>query len=448
MTLGRMNIAVAPVAPLSADSVLSFLLQAGALLATAVILGRLAQRVGLPAIVGELSAGVLLGPSVFGALGVWDGPSTEELHLLDAAGLLGVLLLVGCSGTELDLRMVRKRGGTAAKISAGGLLIPLVLGVSAGFVIPLSLISGSADRTVVALFLGVAMCVSAIPVIAKTLLDMNLLHRTVGQLTLTASVIDDIFGWMMLSVVSAMATTGLRTGTVVGSVIAISTVVLIAAFVLRPLAKVALRRGPVLGPVVVIILLGAAGTQALDLEAVFGAFVCGVVIASVLPRPEALAPLRKVVLAVLAPLFFALAGLRMDLTALADPKVAAVAASILVLAVVGKFIGAGIGALASGLTRWEALACAAGMNARGVIEVIVAMAGLRLGVLNSSAYTSIVLVAIVTSLMAPPLLRWAMNRVEHTAEEQLRLNWPPAADEQEKPAHDKALDKEEKSEIS
>ncbi|MYX40082.1 cation:proton antiporter [Streptomyces sp. SID8499] len=430
----------------------SFLLQAGALLATAVVLGGLARRVGLPAIVGELSAGVLLGPSVLGALGIWDGPSTEQLHLLDAAGLLGVLLLVGCSGTELDLRMVRKRGATAARVSIGGLLIPLALGVAAGFVVPLSLLSPGGDRTVVALFLGVAMCVSAIPVIAKTLLDMNLLHRNVGQLTLTAAVIDDVFGWMMLSVVSAMATTGLRTGTVVGSALTIAAVVLFAAFVLRPLARAVFRRGPVLGPAVVIILLGSAGTQALRLEAVFGAFVCGVVIASVLPRPEALAPLRTVVLTVLAPLFFALAGLRMDLTALADPEVAAFAATILLLAVAGKFAGAGIGALASGLTRWEALACAAGMNARGVIEVIVAMAGLRLGVLNSSAYTSIVLVAVVTSLMAPPFLRMAMNRIEHTAEEQLRLNWRPEAGEPfGEPlgkTFDNARDKEEKSEIS
>jgi Kef-type K+ transport system membrane component KefB len=432
LTLDRMFVSGAPVAPLPAEELLAFLLQAGALLGTAVILGRLAQRVGLPAIVGELCAGVLLGPSVVGALGVWDGPSVGQLHLLDAAGMFGVLLLVGCSGTELDLRLVRKRGATAAKISAGGLLVPLVLGVSAGFVIPLSLLSGGADRTVTALFLGVAMCVSAIPVIAKTLLDMNLLHRSVGQLILSAAVVDDIFGWMMLSVVSAMATTGLRAGTVVGSAIAIAAVVLIAAFVLRPLARVVLRRGQVLGPVTVIILLGAAGTQALEIEAVFGALVCGVVIASVLPDPEALAPLRKVVLTVLAPLFFALAGLRMDLTALADPGVAAVAASILVLAVVGKFLGAGVGALAGGLTRWEALACGAGMNARGVIEVIVAMTGLRLGVLNTAAYTSIVLVAITTSLMAPPLLRWAMNRIEHTAEDQLRLNWPQVPDKQER----------------
>ncbi|MEU3411671.1 cation:proton antiporter [Streptomyces sp. NPDC006658] len=419
-----MVIAANPVAPLPADRLLTFLLQAGLLLGTALILGRLARRVNLPAIAGELCAGVLLGPSVLGALGVWHGPDTGQMHLLDATGQIGVLLLVGLSGAELDLRLVRTRGATAAKISLGGLLVPLAFGVAAGFVLPLSLLSGGADRTVVALFLGVAMCVSAIPVIAKTLLDMNLLHRNVGQLTLTAAVMDDVVGWLLLSVVSAMATTGLRTQTVLGSVAEIAAVLLVAVFVLRPAARVVLRRGPAIAPVAVILLLGGAATQALGIEAVFGAFVCGVVIASVNPRPEALVPLRTVTLTVLAPLFFALAGLRMDLTALADPAVAAVAAGILLLAVAGKFLGAWIGARASGLTTAEALACGAGMNARGVIEVIVAMTGLRLGVLNATAYTTIVLVAIVTSLMAPPLLRRAMDRIEHTAEEQMRLAWP------------------------
>lgn len=423
-----MVIAVNPIAPLPADRLLTFLLQAGVLLGTALVLGRLAQRVNLPAVVGELCAGVLLGPSVLGALDLWHGPDVEQMHLLDATGQLGVLLLVGLSGFELDMRLVRKRGATAAKISLGGLLVPLAFGVSAGFLIPLSLLSDDADRTVVALFLGVALCVSAIPVIAKTLLDMNLLHRTVSQLTLTAAVIDDIFGWLMLSVVSAMATTGFRAGTVVGSVLDIAAVVLVAVFVLRPVARVVLRRGSAIAPVTVIILLGAAATQALDIEAVFGAFVCGVVLASVTPRPETLAPLRTVVLTVLAPLYFALAGLRMDLTALADPQVAAVAVGILVLAIGGKFLGAWIGATFSGLTKWEAVACGAGMNARGVIEVIVAMTGLRLGVLNGTAYTTIVLVAIVTSLMAPPLLRRAMDRIEHTAEEQMRRNWPSVSE--------------------
>jgi len=133
-----------------------------------------------------------------------------------------------------------------------------------------------------------------------------------------------------------------------------------------------------------------------------------------------LAPLRTVVLWVLAPIFLASAGLRMDLTSLGDPDVLLSAVVILAVAILGKFVGAYIGARASGLNSWEGLALGAGMNARGVVEVVVAMVGLRLGVLQTSTFTIIVLVAIITSVMAPPLLRLAMERVEHTAEERLR----------------------------
>jgi Kef-type K+ transport system membrane component KefB len=126
------------------------------------------------------------------------------------------------------------------------------------------------------------------------------------------------------------------------------------------------------------------------------------------------------VLAVFAPLFFATAGLRMDLTALARPVVLLAGVALLVVAVAGKFAGAFIGALSSRLSRWEALALGAGMNARGVVQVVVATVGLRLGVLDTATYTIVILVAIATSVMAPPILRWAMGRVERTAEEDLR----------------------------
>ncbi len=134
------------------------------------------------------------------------------------------------------------------------------------------------------------------------------------------------------------------------------------------------------------------------------------------------APLRIVVMAVLAPIFFATVGLRVDLTALGEPRVLLAAVIVLAVAVFGKFAGVYAGARASRLTPWEALALGAGMNARGVIEIVVASVGVRLGVLSTETYTVIVLVAIVTSVMAPPILRRAMRQVEQTAaEEQRRL---------------------------
>ncbi len=171
----------------------------------------------------------------------------------------------------------------------------------------------------------------------------------------------------------------------------------------------------------VVVLLGAVTTHALGMEPVFGAFVAGILIG--LPGAAdqtRLAPLRTVVLSVLAPLFMATAGLRMDLTSVAEPTIALAALAALAVAIVGKFVGAYLGARLSRLGNWEAMALGAGMNARGVVEVIVAMTGLRLGVLSTATYSIVVLVALVTSLMAPPLLRVAMARLAQNDEERLR----------------------------
>jgi Kef-type K+ transport system membrane component KefB len=420
-----------PIEPLGAHSLLIFLLQLGLLLLVAVALGRLALRCRMPAIVGELCAGVLLGPSVLGhswpAAERWLFPGdAAQFHLLDAVGQVGVLLLVGITGIEMDLRLMRRRAPAAASLGLAGLLVPLGLGVGMGLILPGVLIPASAERSTFALFLGVAMGVSAIPVLAKTLMELRLIDRNIGQLTICAVMISDILGWLLLSVVGAMAVAGVRAGTVAIHVAAIAGVV-VAALLVRPVVRAVLRltdrsdAGATVAVVVVLVLLSAAGTQALHLEAVFGALVCGMLISSCgVRRPARLDPLRTTVLSVLAPIFFAMAGLRIDLAALRDPTVLLIGLAVLAVAVLGKFAGAAIGGLLARLGRAEMLALGAGMNARGVIEVIVAMVGLRLGVLGMEMYTIIVLVAIVTSLMAPPILRIAMERAERTAESRLR----------------------------
>ncbi|BCB74932.1 hypothetical protein Pflav_013420 [Phytohabitans flavus] len=367
-------------------------------------------------------------------------PHVEQFHLLDAVGQIGVLLLVGITGIHMDMGMVRRRGVAAAGISVGGLVVPLGSGIAVGLALSGSLMPADTDPVVFALFMGVAMCVSAIPVIAKILMDMRMVHRNIGQLVLTAGMVDDAIGWVLLSIVSALATTGLHTGNVVTSVASLFAVVAVALTVGRPLARAGFRlaarsqdSGPTVAMATTMILLGAIATHALGLEAVFGAFVCGILIGSAIgPGNARLASLRTVVLSVLAPIFFATAGLRMDLTALSSPDVLVAGLLILAVAILGKFAGAYLGARISRLNHWEGLALGAGLNARGVIEVIVAMVGLRLGILSVQAYTIVVLVAIVTSLMAPPILRLTMARIEQTAEEELRENsyLPDAA-----PAH-------------
>ena len=428
----------APVPPLPAEMLLHLLVSLLVLLAVARLLGSLAERMGMPAITGELLTGVLLGPSLLGWLapGIagWILPAEpEQMHLVDAVGQLGLLLLVALTGTHLDLRSVRRQGRTAVSVSLGGLLIPLGLGIALGFALAGALAAHGPSASPAAsalfpLFLGVAMCVSAIPVIAKMLDDMGLLHRTIGQLTLAAGMVDDAIGWLLLSVVAAAATTGVTTGQISLSVACMLGFVLLAAVAGRPLVRSVMARttraastGPTIAAAVVVVLAGAAATHALRMESIFGAFVAGIVLAAAGPAvQERLAPLRTVTLAVLAPLFLATAGLRMDLTALGDPHVLLAALAVLAVAILGKFGGAYLGARIAGMTRWDGLALGAGLNARGVVEVVVAVTGLRLGVLGTAGYTVVVLVALVTSLMAPPLLRFAINRVEQSEEERLR----------------------------
>ncbi len=391
------------------------------------------MRYGMPAIVGELLTGVLLGPSlfvhVFPGVAGWLLPTNpEQAHLMDALGQLGILLLVGITGAQMDLGMVRRRGATVVRVSLSGLLVPLALGVATGYLLPASLIPAGSNRGTFAMFLGVAMCVTAIPVIAKTLADMNMLHRNVAQLTLAAGTVDDVVGWFLLSIVAGMATVGVSVGLVSISVLSLVGFIVVAVVVGRPLTRLALRiadrsaeAGPTVATTVIIVLLGAAATHALKMESFFGAFVIGMVIGSTrVADPAKLAPLRTFVLAILVPLFLASAGLRMDLTALADPRVLLAAVVVLAVAIVGKFAGAYLGARLSRLSHWEGLALGAGMNARGVVEVIIAMVGLQLGVLSTATYTIVIVVAIATSLMAPPLLRWAMSHIEQNEEERLR----------------------------
>lgn len=407
--------ATGPVPSIASHQLVVLLTDIGLLLILAFLLGRLAMRLKMPAIVGELCAGVLVGPSVLAhlspAASAWLLPhSPTQMHLLDAVAEVGLLLLVGITGIQVDLGLIRRRAGTAAITGISGLVIPLAAGFGLALLLPASLIGGHSSRHTFALFIGVAIGVSALPVMAKTLTDLRLLHRDIGQLILCAVTVDDTLGWILLAVVSALAA-GHLGATGVGRLLGGLAVVILVAVVCRPL----------IAALVILIILASAATQALGLEAVFGAFIGGIVISSCgVVEPARLAPLRVTVLSVLAPLYFATAGLRMNLTALGRPSVLLAGLAVLAVAIVTKFAGAYAGARLSRLGHWPSVALGAGMNSRGVVEVIVAMVGLQLGLLTPAMYTIIVLVAIVTSLMAPPMLRWASARIDASAEETMR----------------------------
>jgi Kef-type K+ transport system membrane component KefB len=415
---------------------LILLLQLALLLMVARILGAVIQRFGQPQVVGELLAGVLLGPSLLG----WLWPqfqaqifphSQPQADLLAAISWLGVLFLLVVTGLETDLNLIIRKGRTALVISLGGIVLPFATGIALGWHLPDSFVAHPDQRLVFSLFIATAMSISAIPVIAKVLIDLKLIRRDIGQLTLAAGMTDDTIGWILLSVVAGLATSGnFGVEKLLASVLA-AVIFLALAFTLGRMVVSNILRwvdnliGGVaanLSTILVLALATSALTHALGLEAALGAFVIGILVGQA-PRfnRQAGHTLELITTSFLAPIFFAGAGLKVDLLQMLNPTTLIVGLVVLVVACVGKFAGAYLGARLGRLSHWEGIALGSGMNARGAMEIIVATIGLSLGVLNAPMYSIIVMVAIVTSLMAPPLLRWSLSKVVIGPEESQRL---------------------------
>lgn len=401
-----------------------FALQLFAVLLVARLLGELADRAGLAPVVGELLTGIVLGPSLLG----WVAPGVstvlfpagvQDAVALDAVGTLGLLTLLVLAGLETDVDLVRRRFGATAAVAAGSVAVPFAGGFALGWVVPARFVADAdpRGRLVFALFLATALSISAVPVIARVLIDLDVLGRDAPQVLLAAALVNDALGWLLLAVVAGLA--GRRGAApdlgAAGVTVAALVLFLVGAatvgrwFVDAVYART--RPGPPIGQfsTLVLLALGAAAlADALGIEAFLGAFVLGVLVG----RTDSLDPavrrtFETVTLAVLAPVFFASAGLRADLTALADPAVVVLALATLAVAVGGKFLGAAAGASLAGYGRRDAFGIGAGLNARGALELVVASVGLSLGVLTEATYAVIVLVAVVTSVMAAPLLRRA-----------------------------------------
>ncbi|WP_248906245.1 cation:proton antiporter domain-containing protein [Halocatena marina] len=428
--------------PLDERALLILFAQLFLLLMTARGLGELARRVELPAVVGELLAGIVLGPSVFGALNP-DLFTTifpqlaGSYHLIEVVSWFGLLMLLIVTGFETDLELIASRARPAALVSAAGIVVPFITGFGLGYVLPSEFLVDEGQRFVFSLFIATAMSISAIPVIAKVLIDMDAIHRDIGQITIAAGMIDDTIGWILLSIVAALAKVGGdASGSAVlgtaGETILLLIVFLGLAFTLgRRLADPIIRWADTAiggeGGKITILMVLALGvgtiTQYIGVEAVLGAFVVGLLIGQVNRFDQATRHVfETMTLSVFAPIFFATAGLRVDLTTLADPALFGAGMIVLGVATFGKFTGAFIGARAAGLSRWEGIAMGAGMNARGAIEIIVATIGLSIGVLTIQMYSIIVMVAIVTSLTAPPLLRVTLGKTELSDAEAERLD--------------------------
>lgn len=430
---------LATLTSLSEHQLLVFWVQLLVLVAVARLLGGLMRKIDQPAVVGELAAGLILGPSVFGK--VWPGGFEWFLphdRMQDSALLalswVGVALLLVLTGLDTDLGLIRRFGRAAAFVATGSLVLPFLCGLGVGWILPARFMAADHSRVVFALFIATALSISSLPVIAKILSELNLMRRNFGQINLAAGMANDTVGWLLLGVISGLAASGTVSAGRIGLTLGGMALFLVVAFTIGQRAiDVALRTmrarregeetvtAALTVTVLAMVAFGAAA-QALKLEAVLGAFVAGIVLGrSRFRHDEVRRRLDALTSNFLAPIFFATAGLRIDLGVLKHTEVLWWGLVILGVASIGKFAGAFAGATAARLSRREGIALGAGLNARGAVEVIIATVGFSLGVLNDAAYTAIVLMAMVTSIVAPPTLRLAVRNWRGSDEERERL---------------------------
>lgn len=370
-------------------------------------------RIGLPAVVGEICAGILLGPSLLGP------EFSEFLFPLDTRPFLtllaqiGLILFMFVVGLELDVSLIKGRGKVAVSVSLASIVLPFSLGIGLASFLEDQNILG--DFWPFALFVGAAMSVTAFPVLARILTDRNM-HRTeTGGLALACAATDDVLAWTLLAVVIGIAGGG---GDHASWVVALAIpFALFALLVVRPqlnrLTKayeVAGRLTPgILSIVLVGLLLFAATTEYLGVHFIFGAFLLGAIMPherAAAMRHEILVRLEQISVLLLLPVFFLVSGLNVNLRGLSSENLVQLAA-ILAVAIGGKYVGAYVGARSAGVPHWQANSLGILMNTRGLTELVILNVGRELGLLGDTLFTMLVVMAVVTTIMTGPLLHFA-----------------------------------------
>ncbi|MBV9259912.1 MAG: cation:proton antiporter, partial [Pseudolabrys sp.] len=400
------------------------------------LLGETMQRLRQPAVMGQLIAGLILGPSVLGLL--WpDGQhllfpkNAEQKAMIDGISQFGILLLLLLTGMETDLKLVRRTGKASIYASLMGIIVPFACGVVLGEFLPDSMLPDPGKRLVTSLFLGTALSIASVKIVAMVVREMHFMRRVVGQVILASAIIDDSVGWIIVSIIFSIAEKGtidpwslLQSISGVFIFMAVSLTIgrRVVFVIIRGVNDVFLSEFAVITAILAIMCAMALTTYAIGVHTVLGAFVAGILVGEspILTR-HIDEQLRGLITAFFAPVFFGTAGLSADLTILTDWHTLLLTLGLILIASVGKFGGAFIGAELGGLTRREGLALACGMNARGSTEVIISTFGLSMGALSQNLFTMIVAMAVITTMVMPPTLRWALSRIPIRKEERQRL---------------------------
>jgi Kef-type K+ transport system membrane component KefB len=399
----------------------AFFLQMFVILAAARVVGSLARRFGQPQVVGEMIAGVLLGPSLFG----YFAPELQahlfpkdSIKVLYVGAQLGVGLYMFLVGVDFKTELFRSRAKSAAAVSISGMVVPFGLGalLAIWLVGVPNLFSAKATTLEAMLFLGAAMAITAFPMLARIIYERGLTGTSLGTLALAAGAIDDAAAWCVLAIVLASFGDGpmVAVKAIAGGIAYGVVITTLGTKLLKPLGDMVEREGKlsntVLGIVLMLFMLAAWMMDAIGIHAVFGGFLLGVAMPRGALTRELQKQLEPITVVLLLPMFFTFSGLNTRLDMVNSWQMLAIALVVLLAACLGKGVACWAAARATGQDNRTALAVGSLMNARGLMELIILNIGLSKGLIQAGLFSIMVLMAIVTTLMASPLFEWVYGR--------------------------------------
>ena len=405
---------------LAHKEVINLLLQLAAMLLSARVFAEIAQKFNQPAVVGEIIAGIVLGPTI---LGMISPESFEYLFqsnpsanlALDGIIQMAVILLLFIAGLEVELHLVLSQGKSAINISLLGLIVPFILGFIIPYFFPGFFGLAEGNKLLFSLFMGTAMSITALPVVVRILMDMDLFKTKMGMVIVAGAMVKDIIGWLIFSVIlSFMGKSGnLSLLSTIGVTLLFTVFMLTLGKglfnkVLPWINKKLAWPGGLLSLSMAFCFLFAAFTEWLGIHAIFGAFLFGVALGDSDHLSEkAKEIIHQFINNIFAPLFFVSIGLKINFFTNFDFWLVLV---IIIISFAGKIVGSGYGALRSGYPLKEAMAVGFGMNARGAMEIILGLIALENGLIDEKLFVALVVMALVTSMTSGPLMKWALRK--------------------------------------
>lgn len=419
---------------LSASDITLFLVGISIMLFFARAFGEISRRFKQPIVMGEIVAGIVLGPTIFGMLfpdffNLLFTSSKNISIAYEGLTTLAVIMLLLVSGLEVDLSVVLKQGKTAVTTSLMGVLFPFVVGFGAAYFFPELLgIVNIEQKLVFALFVGTALSITALPVVAKTLMDLNIFKSEIGTVIIASAMVNDLIGWIIFSIILSMlgtASHGLNFGTTVGLTFLFIGVILVIGRKLINLVIPVIQTktsfpGGVINFILILGFLGAAFTEYIGIHAIFGSFIIGIAIGdSAHLKEQTKEIIQQFITNIFAPLFFVSIGLRVNFIANFDIVIVLV---FLILAFAGKVIGCGLGAYWGGMKKDDALAVGFGMNSRGAMEIILGILAFNFGLINEKVFVALVIMALFTSITSAPLMTIFLNRKKKSFKDLVNKN--------------------------